>query len=297
MDHHKHVESMNQRVVPPYGEPYPEDPALLAAASYAMTHSAFYMQSVRMRGSHHKNKKMGENLQASFESPAGQDSKHPYHRLALLVGSADSQATKLRLVPDVAEVNVNVFKGKLADEIVAAITKSECTTPPESATMWFDGADEHAIRCEGAAFMHDSKYRIWDRLVSSVMVTAHVPPGAAMKLLPLWPKRTLDTSELLDWLPGLPRTVHPVDNNIETLMLVGEEDDGFVYGLAGYQCAVLAYDDAAELLAVTVYTAIVGTGDPSAVDGNTSFFDDYVEHCSSREQFVEWTQTKYENWR
>ena len=297
MDHHKHVENMNQRVVPPYGEPYPEDPALLAATSYAMTHSAFYMQFVpemRAKQSNSNHKKMCEDLQSSFESPAGQDSKHPYHRLALLVSSADSQATKLRLAPDVAEVNVNIFKGKLADEIVAAITKAECTTPPESATMWFDGADAHTIRCEGAAFMHDSKYRIWDRLVSSVMVTAHMPPGAAIKLLPPWPKRTLDTPELLDWLPGLPRTVHPVDNNIETLMLVADEDDGFVYGWAGYQGAVLAYDDAAELLAVTVYTAIVGTGNLAAVDGNTAFFDDYVEHCSSREQFVEWKQAKDE---
>ena len=97
-------------------------------------------------------------------------------------------------------------------------------------------------------------------------------------------------SQLLEWLPTLPKTVHPVANKVKTLCGVG--DSGAVYAWVGFLSADASYVKSRGVLKLKVKTQVVGYGKPSAFADGDAHFDGYVACSASAPALKKWITDK-----
>jgi hypothetical protein len=96
--------------------------------------------------------------------------------------------------------------------------------------------------------------------------------------------------QLLEWLPTLPKTVHPVANKVKTLGMVGGSFD--VYAWAGFLSADASYVKSKNVLKLKVKTQVVGYGKPSAFADGDAHFDGYVACSASAPALKKWIADK-----
>lgn len=94
---------------------------------------------------------------------------------------------------------------------------------------------------------------------------------------------------LLEWLPDLPSTVHPVKHNLNTWSLPGQSVSVYVW--AGFLSADVTWIKGKSAIKLKVRTQMIGSGKPQASRGGEKMFDGYVE-CSSAAALKQWVEDK-----
>jgi len=148
------------------------------------------------------------------------------------------------------------------------------------------GVDVSALRAKIAkqlvSLVKKAEHRERNKASSDLLLP--ITEAQARVLLPGLTKKSLNTpSQVLEFLPELPKTVHPVKNRLKTLM-----PGGGIYAWAGYSSLDVTYVKKGSNLKLKLKTLYIGSGDPKKCALN---YDGYLA-CGSDKEIQNWTLQK-----